>query len=288
MTIEKANYTKLVNLAIGETSLAAEKKIVQLTKKIENYFTNQQQQQQPQRYHLLFLKIPTVEQLLLVCPTAAILTITTNPTYLPEDWFNKTNSHLKINFKITTTESTQITSKVAASRSNSFNNTILPAQIAQNANLSDLFSFEFKANKSPFLLSNAAVNEQKAITAMYTQTKVKGKPIQLILDSGLAEIGEIDNFSFTINGITIPVKVLVIDILQYQALKTQELKISYQEQYIRVPATCGIFNKKSEKVLVFEFEEEKKLPVTETFMALGLTSNWAEETEQEIFKKTRE
>ncbi|KAG9286149.1 hypothetical protein G9A89_010163 [Geosiphon pyriformis] len=49
MAMEEANCTKLVNLAIGETSSAAEKKIDQLTKKIENYFTNQQQQQ-PQRY----------------------------------------------------------------------------------------------------------------------------------------------------------------------------------------------------------------------------------------------
>ncbi|KAG9285283.1 hypothetical protein G9A89_001417 [Geosiphon pyriformis] len=43
MAIEEANQTKLVNLAIGETSSAAEEKIDQLTKKVENYFTNQQQ-----------------------------------------------------------------------------------------------------------------------------------------------------------------------------------------------------------------------------------------------------
>ncbi|KAG9295005.1 hypothetical protein G9A89_017799 [Geosiphon pyriformis] len=49
MVMEEANYTKLVNLAIGKTSSAAKKKIDQLTKKVENYFTNQQQQQ-PQRY----------------------------------------------------------------------------------------------------------------------------------------------------------------------------------------------------------------------------------------------
>ncbi|KAG9302619.1 hypothetical protein G9A89_007323 [Geosiphon pyriformis] len=47
IAIEEANHTKLVNLAIGETSSAAEEKIDQLTKKVENYFTNQQQQQQP-------------------------------------------------------------------------------------------------------------------------------------------------------------------------------------------------------------------------------------------------
>ncbi|KAG9284878.1 hypothetical protein G9A89_003801 [Geosiphon pyriformis] len=49
MVIKEANRTKLVNLAIEETSLAAEEKIDQLIKKVENYFTNQQQQQ-PQRY----------------------------------------------------------------------------------------------------------------------------------------------------------------------------------------------------------------------------------------------
>ncbi|KAG9298176.1 hypothetical protein G9A89_005444 [Geosiphon pyriformis] len=51
MAMEEANHTKLVNLAIEQTSSAAEEKIDQLTKKVENYFTNQQQQryQPPQR-----------------------------------------------------------------------------------------------------------------------------------------------------------------------------------------------------------------------------------------------
>ncbi|KAG9294037.1 hypothetical protein G9A89_021205 [Geosiphon pyriformis] len=61
--------------------------------------------------------------------------------------------------------------------------TIPPARIAENANLSDIFPFEFEVNKSPFLLSNAVANEQKAITAMYTEAEVEGKPIRLILDS---------------------------------------------------------------------------------------------------------
>ncbi|KAG9300835.1 hypothetical protein G9A89_004465 [Geosiphon pyriformis] len=225
--------------------------------------------------------------------------------------------------------------EIAAPRSNSSNHTILPAQIAQNANLSDIFPFEFEANELPFLLSNAAVNEQKAITTMYTETTVEEKPICLILDSGSAgsiityqlmqqlkqnvdrpaqtvivtangmkktPVGEIDDFSFSIDGITIPVKVLVMDAPQYQALigndwllkananlnwETQELKISYQEQYTIVLTTCGTFNKRSEKASVFEFEEEKEMPLTETYMALGSTSNWTEETEQEIFKESR-
>ncbi|KAG9303337.1 hypothetical protein G9A89_013663 [Geosiphon pyriformis] len=65
--------------------------------------------------------------------------------------------------------------------------TIPPARIAENANLSDIFPFEFKANDSPFLFSNAATNEQKAITVMYTEAEVKGMAIRLILDSRSAE-----------------------------------------------------------------------------------------------------
>ncbi|KAG9288476.1 hypothetical protein G9A89_015682 [Geosiphon pyriformis] len=62
--------------------------------------------------------------------------------------------------------------------------TILPARIAENANLSNIFFFEFKANESPFLLSNAAANKQKAITAIYTEAEVERKTICLILNSG--------------------------------------------------------------------------------------------------------
>ncbi|KAG9298091.1 hypothetical protein G9A89_004955 [Geosiphon pyriformis] len=111
-------------------------------------------------------------------------------------------------------------------------------------------------------------------------------------------VGEIDNFLFTLDGITIPVKVLIMNAPQYQALvgndwlqkananlnwKTQELTISYQGQHAWVLATCGTFNKCSEKAPAFEFELEEKKLLIETFMALGLTSNWADETEQKHF-----
>ncbi|KAG9300539.1 hypothetical protein G9A89_002417 [Geosiphon pyriformis] len=129
--------------------------------------------------------------------------------------------------------------------------TIPPARIAENTNLLDIFPFEFEANESSFLLSNAATNEQKAIMAMYTEAEVERKTICLILDSGSAgsiiiyqlmqqlkrnvdrpaqtvivtadgmkktPVEEIDNFPFTLDGITILVKVLVMDAPQYQAL----------------------------------------------------------------------
>ncbi|KAG9287751.1 hypothetical protein G9A89_004154 [Geosiphon pyriformis] len=262
MAMEEANHTKLVNLTIGKTSLAAEEKINQLTKKNNNNRINPNNQlvlqnsgqQRPNHYH-------TQSSYLII---------------LEESDFQ---------------QSALSEGKVAAFRSNSSNNTIPLAQIAQNANLSNIFSFEFEANESPFLLSNAAANEQRAITAMYTEATVKRKPIQLILNSGLAgsiityqlmqqlqrtvdrsvqtvivtadgikktPVRKIDNFPFTIDGITILVKVLVMNAPQYQALigndwllkananlnwETQELKILYQEQYTIVPATCGIFNK---------------------------------------------
>ncbi|KAG9293298.1 hypothetical protein G9A89_007544 [Geosiphon pyriformis] len=181
-------------------------------------------------------------------------------------------------------------SEVTAPRSNPSNNTILPAQIAQNANFSDIFPFEFEANESPFLLSNAAVNEQKAITAIYAEAEVEGKPIQLILNSELA--GSIITYQLmqqlqrTVDKPAQTVIVIADALIRNDWLlkantnldwETQKLKISYQGQYTRVPAIC-----------VFEFEEEKELPVIETFMALELPFNWAEETEQEIFEEIRE
>ncbi|KAG9294484.1 hypothetical protein G9A89_001700 [Geosiphon pyriformis] len=153
---------------------------------------------------------------------------------------------------------------------------------------------------------------------MYTEVTVEGKPIHLILNNGSAgsiityqpmqqlkqnidrpdqtvivtandmkktPVEEIDNFSFTIDEIIIPVKVFTNTNLNWE---TQKLKISYQGQYTKVFAICGIFNKQSEKAPVFEFKEKKKMPLTETYMAFGLPSNWAEETEQEIFEELRE
>ncbi|KAG9291888.1 hypothetical protein G9A89_012173 [Geosiphon pyriformis] len=356
MAMEETNHTKLVNLAIGKTSSAAEKKIDQLTKKdtgnkiVGNYketnktgvinitlhynnpITNlyhhliihqdhkikTQQYQQPlpiqpyqtpptQQYQVLARRLNNHNR---INPNNQL--VPRNSGQQRPSHYHTQPSYLTIPEELDFQQTAFSEGEIAAPRSNSSNHTILPAQIAQNANLSDIFPFEFEANESPFLLSNAAVNEQKAITAMYTEATVEGKPICLILDSGSAgsiityqlmqqlkqnvdrpaqtviviadgmkktPVREIDDFSFSINGITISVK--------SEMIETQELKILYQGQYTIVPATCGTFNKRSEKAPVFEFEEEKEMPLTETYMALGSTSNWAEETEQEIFEESR-
>ncbi|KAG9301876.1 hypothetical protein G9A89_004555 [Geosiphon pyriformis] len=202
MAMKEANHTKLVNLTIGKTSSVAEEKIDQLTKKVEK----------PTHYH-------------------------TQPSYL--------TIPKKSNFQ----QTALFEGEATAPRQNPSNNTIPPARIAQNANFSDIFLFKFEANELPSLLSNVAVNEQKAITAMYTEAKLQrtiDRPTQtvIVMADGMKKtpVGEINNFPFTIDGITIPIKVLVMDTPQYQALvrndwllkananldwETQELKISY-------------------------------------------------------------
>ncbi|KAG9288039.1 hypothetical protein G9A89_017634 [Geosiphon pyriformis] len=174
-----------------------------------------------------------------------------------------------------------------------YHTALLEARIAENANLSDIFFFEFEANESLFLLSNAAANKQKAITAMYTEAEVEGKAICLILDSG--STGSIITYQLMQQ-----LKKMLTDQLRHQSSynerapvlnssnakldwETQELQLFYQGQHAQVPATCGTFNKQSEKAPVFEFEEEEEKPVIETFMVLESTSNWAEETEQTYF-----
>ncbi|KAG9296728.1 hypothetical protein G9A89_001360 [Geosiphon pyriformis] len=323
MAMKEANCTKLVNLAIRETSLAAEEKIDQLTKKKNNqhYFQPQQsyyppppaqylpRPQYPNHYYQPAPQPIQQQYQQLSTPQYQVPArrLVQHNQFTPQNRFPTNKNRLNSNNQLTTQNSNQhrpnhyytqpsyltmseeqdfyhtafLEGRTAAQQQNTSYTptTIPPAKIAENANLSDIFSFEFKANESPFLLSNAATNKQKAITVMYTEAKVKGKAICLILDSGSAEniiayqliqqlkknidqpaqtviitadgmkktpVGEIDNFLFTIDGITIPVKVLVMNAPQYQALvgnnwlqkananlnwETQELTISYQEQH---------------------------------------------------------
>ncbi|KAG9292781.1 hypothetical protein G9A89_006342 [Geosiphon pyriformis] len=415
MAMEEANRTKLVNLAIGETSSAAEEKIDQLTKKVENYFTNQQQQQpqryqppqrrnqnnfaplsnnQPQNCHYCEISghwkrncrklqqdqqnrgnqhysppqqsyyqpsppayypprpqyqnnyyqpaSQPIQQQYQQPPTqhyqVPARRLITQNQFTPQNRYQVNNSRISSNNQLVPQNTTQprpnhyhtqpsyltmpeeqdfhhtalLEGRAAAQQQqNPFHNhtTILPAQIAENANLSDIFPFEFEANESPFLLSNAVANKQKAITAMYTEAELMqqlkrnvDRPVQTVIVTAdgmkKTSVGEIDNFPFILDGITIPVKVLVMDAPQYQALirnnwlqkananlnwETQKLTISYQGQHVWVPAICGTFNKRSEKAPAFEFEPEEEKPILKTFMALGSMSNWADETEQEHF-----
>ncbi|KAG9290586.1 hypothetical protein G9A89_020956 [Geosiphon pyriformis] len=244
MAIEEANHTKLVNLAIEETSSAAEEKIDQLAKKQpQRYQPPQRQNQnnftspsnnQPQSCHYYYRKlqrdqqnrsnqcypppqqscyqlpppayypptpqyqtIPTTTHTILssACSkikpakliyTTKLIPIPQNPAQPRSTHYHTQSSYLTIPKEQDFHHTALLESRAAAQQQNPFYTptTILPARIAENANLSDIFPFEFEANESPFLLSNVATNKQKAITAMYTEAEVKGKAIRLILDSG--------------------------------------------------------------------------------------------------------
>ncbi|KAG9297200.1 hypothetical protein G9A89_019481 [Geosiphon pyriformis] len=65
-------------------------------------------------------------------------------------------------------------------------NNIPPATITKNESLDAIFSFELEEPSNVPLFSGAALKE-KPIMAMYTDAKVDGHSIKLILDSGSAD-----------------------------------------------------------------------------------------------------
>ncbi|KAG9287847.1 hypothetical protein G9A89_017442 [Geosiphon pyriformis] len=129
-------------------------------------------------------------------------------------------------------------------------NNIPPAMITKNKSLAAIFSFKLEETINPPLF-NRAILEKKPITTMYIDAKVDDYSIKLILDSGLAgsiitkqlmdqldcqvdhtastriiiadkvtktSIGKIDDFPIEVNDIIVPIKVLVMEATQYQAL----------------------------------------------------------------------
>ncbi|KAG9304038.1 hypothetical protein G9A89_005948 [Geosiphon pyriformis] len=129
-------------------------------------------------------------------------------------------------------------------------NNISSATVTKNKSLAAIFPFELEKTINPPLFSRAVL-EKKPITTMYTDAKVDGHSIKLILNSGSAgsiitkqlidqlgcqinyivstriitadratktPIGEIDNFLIEVNGIIVPIKVLIMEATQYQAL----------------------------------------------------------------------
>ncbi|KAG9288620.1 hypothetical protein G9A89_006721 [Geosiphon pyriformis] len=147
---------------------------------------------------------------------------------------------------------------------------ILPITVTNNESLATIFPFEIEKPSSTPLFSGATLNE-KPITVMYTNAKVDGQSIKLILNSGSAgtastriitangatkiPISKIDNFLFKINSIMTPIKVLVMEVTQYQALI----------------AMCGHFKTSPKEKLLIELEEEKEKPTWEAYQV-----SWAD------------
>ncbi|KAG9288497.1 hypothetical protein G9A89_015703 [Geosiphon pyriformis] len=107
-------------------------------------------------------------------------------------------------------------------------NNIPPATVTNDKSLAAIFPFKLEGPSQLPLFSRVTF-EEKPITVMYTDAKVDGHPIKLILDSDQlgrridraasaciitadnatkTPIGEIDDFPFEVNGIITPIKVL--------------------------------------------------------------------------------
>ncbi|KAG9302269.1 hypothetical protein G9A89_008760 [Geosiphon pyriformis] len=110
-------------------------------------------------------------------------------------------------------------------------NNIPPATVTNDKLLTAIFSFKLEKLTSTSLFSEVMLKE-KPITTMYMDAKMDSHPIKLILNIDhtastriiMADkitktpIGEIDNFPFEVNSIITPIKVLVMEATQYQAL----------------------------------------------------------------------
>ncbi|KAG9288380.1 hypothetical protein G9A89_021411 [Geosiphon pyriformis] len=123
-------------------------------------------------------------------------------------------------------------------------NNILFATITKNESLDTIFPFELEEPSDMSLFSGASLKE-KPIMAIYTNAKIDGHSIKLILDSDCrvdcaasariitvdgatkTPIGEIDDFPIEVNGIVVPIKVLVMEATQYQARKQKRTELTW-------------------------------------------------------------
>ncbi|KAG9290365.1 hypothetical protein G9A89_007096 [Geosiphon pyriformis] len=94
-------------------------------------------------------------------------------------------------------------------------------------------------------------------------------------------IGEIDDFSIEVNGIIVPIKVLVMEATQYQALvgndwlsKTNTtLDWNTQKLQLSQNATCGHFKTPNTPVPLIEFKKEEKKSIWEVYQVLWADKN---------------
>ncbi|KAG9284520.1 hypothetical protein G9A89_014124 [Geosiphon pyriformis] len=104
-------------------------------------------------------------------------------------------------------------------------NNISPATSTKDKTLATIFLFKLE-EMNPVLLFSEAVLDTKPITIMYTDAKVDNHQVDcaasacIITTNGATKtpIDKIDDFSIEVNDIIVPIKVLVMEATQYQAL----------------------------------------------------------------------
>ncbi|KAG9296450.1 hypothetical protein G9A89_015042 [Geosiphon pyriformis] len=172
---------------------------------------------------------------------------------------------------------------------------IPPATSTEDESLAAIFPFELEEIMSVSLFSGTTL-DTKPITTMYTDAKVDSQAAsaRIITADGITKtsIGEIDDFSFEVNGIIVPIKVLVIKATQYQALidnnwltkintildwTMQKLQLSQNSQHTCIPATCGHLKTINIPAPLIEFEKEEKKPTWEVYQV-----SWADSNHNEL------
>ncbi|KAG9301662.1 hypothetical protein G9A89_016732 [Geosiphon pyriformis] len=152
---------------------------------------------------------------------------------------------IRINYlSLLITPENTTTNNLGSNQQQALTNNILPATVTNDKLLTAIFPFDLEETIKISLFSGAAL-EEKPITIvtggfwslLSSYAKINGHIIKLILDSRSAgsiitrqlmdqladevikiPIGKIDNLLIEINGIIIPIKVLVMKATQYQAL----------------------------------------------------------------------
>ncbi|KAG9307308.1 hypothetical protein G9A89_017136 [Geosiphon pyriformis] len=180
---------------------------------------------------------------------------------------------------LVTTEDTSLNTQEPKQKQSLTN--ILPATVMEDESLAAIFPFKIKELTETSLFSGAAF-EKKSIMVIYTDAKINGQSIKLILDTASAKIitadgitktliGEINNLPIEINNITVSIKVLVIEATQYQTL------LSQNGQHTCVPAMCGHFKSIiMPSTPLIEFEKEKEKPTWE-----NTDQNWKTDNDQD-------
>ncbi|KAG9286399.1 hypothetical protein G9A89_014565 [Geosiphon pyriformis] len=186
-----------------------------------------------------------------------------------------------------------LTNNLAFTQKQPLTNNISSATITEDESLAAIFPFKFEETAA-MLLFNGAAFKAKPITTMYTDAKIEGQSIKLILNSSFigsiitrqlmdqldrqvdraasariitanratkTPIGEIDDFPFEVNGIVTSIKVLVMEATQYQALIGND----------------WLFKVNATKKLLIELEEEKKKPTWKAYQM-----SWADEKHNKL------
>ncbi|KAG9306829.1 hypothetical protein G9A89_005730 [Geosiphon pyriformis] len=193
-------------------------------------------------------------------------------------------------------------------------NNIPPATIMEDKSLDAIFPFKFEGPLTTPLFSKATL-EEKPITTMYTDAKIDGHLIKLILDSvdraasariitadGAIKtpIGKIDDLPIEINGIIVPIKVLIMKATQYQALvgndwlsktnatldwNTQKLQLSQNRQHMHVPAMSyqvSWADKEHNKLLpILSWDDDRKKKQTNKLIWKTDDLTWTDNEQEE-------